>query len=329
MARGQQLGRQWRIIQRLMGSSGGISARQLADELGWHRRTVYRDLEALQLAGFPIYNDQTETGARWMMLDSGRRQMPLPLDLTELMALYFSRGLLAPLKDTVFHSAIETLFEKIKSTLPEETHRYLDDMESTIEIGPAPHHASSQAAERMDTIHRAIAGNQCLDIVYAGPKRAGSTTRTVAPHKILFVGNSFYLAGYCHLRQDARMFAIDRIAEIRISKTPMEIPPSMDMDGLMSARFGASVGAPERVRIRFRPPVSTYIEEKVWHPSQTLTAESGGCLLFEADMPITGELAGWVLQWGSGAEVLSPDSLVVMVRREIDAMASGYNANSS
>jgi predicted DNA-binding transcriptional regulator YafY len=312
-----------------MGSSGGVSVRQLADELGWHRRTVYRDLEALQLAGFPIYNDQTESGARWMMLDSGRRQMPLPLDLAELMALYFSRGLLTPLKNTVFHSAIESLFEKIKSTLPEETHRYLDNMESTIEIGSSPYHTSGQAADHMETIYAAIAENCCLDILYKGPKRAESTQRTVAPHKIWLIGASFYLAAYCHLRKDARMFAIDRIAEIHISEKPMEIPPAVDMDGLMTDRFGASAGTPERVRIRFRPPATTYVQEKIWHPSQHLTPEADGLLLFEAGMPVSGELVGWVLQWGRGADVLEPESLRTMVRGEIEAIAERYAANNS
>jgi len=324
LARGEQLGRQWRIIQRLMGAPGGVTVRQLAGELGWHRRTVYRDLEALQLAGFPIYNDQTEDGARWMILDSGRRQMPLPLDLSELMALYFSRGLLKPLRNTVFHSAIESLFEKIKSTLPAETHKYLDHVESTIEIAPVPYKTSSQVADRMETISAAIVEKRCLDIIYAGAKRGRDTQRVVAPYKLWFIGDTFYLAGYCYLRQDIRIFALDRMVEVKVSPKPLEIPSSVDMDGLMTTRFGASVGTPESVRIRFRPPAAAYIGEKVWHPTQILTPETDGRLVFEAEMPITGELAGWVLRWGAGAEVLSPESLRAMVTDEIGTMANRY-----
>jgi predicted DNA-binding transcriptional regulator YafY len=38
----------------------GKSAAELSSELDCHPRTVYRDLEALQVAGFPIYTDRVE-----------------------------------------------------------------------------------------------------------------------------------------------------------------------------------------------------------------------------------------------------------------------------
>ena len=54
MARGDQLARQWKIIQSLISSRLGKSVSDLAEDLDCHTRTVYRDLEALQVAGFPL-----------------------------------------------------------------------------------------------------------------------------------------------------------------------------------------------------------------------------------------------------------------------------------
>ena len=51
MARGDQLARQWRIIQTLISARHGKSVSNLAQDLSCHTRTVYRDLEALQAAG--------------------------------------------------------------------------------------------------------------------------------------------------------------------------------------------------------------------------------------------------------------------------------------
>ena len=50
--RGNQLARQWQLIQRLANSRVGVGLDDLADDLGCVRRTVYRDLDALMYAGF-------------------------------------------------------------------------------------------------------------------------------------------------------------------------------------------------------------------------------------------------------------------------------------
>ena len=86
MARGDQLGRQWKIIQILIISRMGKSAAELASDLECHPRTLYRDLEALQVAGFPIYIDRVEGKNLWSLLDTLKHHIPVPFSLTELMA---------------------------------------------------------------------------------------------------------------------------------------------------------------------------------------------------------------------------------------------------
>ena len=52
------MGRQWRIIQTLISSRRGRSAAELAEEVECHPRTLYRDLETLQV----VYTDRVEGG---------------------------------------------------------------------------------------------------------------------------------------------------------------------------------------------------------------------------------------------------------------------------
>jgi predicted DNA-binding transcriptional regulator YafY len=54
-----------------------------------HPRTLYRDLEALQAAGFPIYTERVEGKNLWSLLDTLKHHIPIPFSLTELMALYW------------------------------------------------------------------------------------------------------------------------------------------------------------------------------------------------------------------------------------------------
>jgi hypothetical protein len=78
MARGDQLSRQWKIIQTLISSRMGKSASDLAEDMACHPRTVYRDLEALQVAGFPIYTERVDGKNLWSLLDTVKHQIPIP-----------------------------------------------------------------------------------------------------------------------------------------------------------------------------------------------------------------------------------------------------------
>jgi predicted DNA-binding transcriptional regulator YafY len=73
------------------------SAAELASEMEAKPWTVYRDLEALQVAGFPIYTERMD-GKKSSPLDTIKHQITIPFSLTELMALCFSRDMLK-----VFH----------------------------------------------------------------------------------------------------------------------------------------------------------------------------------------------------------------------------------
>ena len=56
---------------------------------------------------------------------SAKHQIPIPFNITELMALYFSSDMLKMLKNTLFYDSLESLFKKIKATLPPEYVTYL------------------------------------------------------------------------------------------------------------------------------------------------------------------------------------------------------------
>ena len=129
MARGDQLGRQWRIIQTLISSKFGRTAGQLSEEIECHPRTVYRDLEALQVAGFPIYTERVEGKNLWSLLDTVKHEIPIPFNLTELMALYFGSDMMKVFRGTVFYDSLASLFQKVKTTLPPESKKYLKNVE--------------------------------------------------------------------------------------------------------------------------------------------------------------------------------------------------------
>ena len=65
----------------------------------------------------------------------------------------------------------------------------------------------------------------------------------------------------------------------------------------------------QRVRVRFTKRIAPFIREACWHHSQQLVGEPDGSMLFEVEVNEPREVGWWVLQWGSEAEVLEPESL--------------------
>ena len=324
MARGDQLARQWRILQSLIASRSGKSAADLAHELEYHWRTVYRDLEALQLAGFPIYTDRVEGKNLWSVLDSARHNIPIPLNLTELMALYFSKGLMTVLKDTVFYESLESFFQKIKATLPVETTRYLDRIDESLEVGSKPYKAYGQLRDSIDAISEATFERKIIEIEYFTMSRKEKTRRKIAPYKIWFFDGAFYLVGNCGLREDIRIFALDRIKSLKLTDETFEMPADFKVEDFMQTSFGVFQGQPQRVRIRFGPEVAGYISEKTWHQTQKIETLKDGSIIFEAQVAGTDEIKFWLMTWGSKAEILSPAALRDEMIAEARAMLQKY-----
>ena len=326
MARGDQLARQWRILQSLIASRSGKSAADLAQELEYHWRTVYRDLEALQLAGFPIYTDRVEGKNLWSVLDSARHNIPIPLNLTELMALYFSRGLMTVLKESIFYESLESFFQKIKATLPAETIKYLDRIEESFEVGSKPYKLYGQLRESIDAISEATVQRNIIEIEYFTMSRKEKTQRKVAPYKIWFFDGAFYLVGNCGLREDIRIFALDRIKSLKLTDETFEMPADFKVEDFMQTSFGVFRGKPQDVRIRFAAEIAGYISEKTWHQTQTIEPQKDGSIIFEARVAGTDEIKYWLMTWGAKAEVLAPQSLRDEMIVEAEAMLQNYSA---
>jgi predicted DNA-binding transcriptional regulator YafY len=329
MARGDQLGRQWRIIQTLITSRAGKSAAGLAEELECNPRTVYRDLEALQVAGFPIYTERVEGKNLWSLLDTMKHQMPVPFSITELMALYFSRDMLKVFKDTVFYDSLESLFKKVKTTLPPGSARYLDQVEQTFHVGIKPYKDYGRFREILSLVQDAAVSRKTIDMVYHTMSRKKETRRRVDPYRVWFFNGTFYLIGHCHMREEVRVFALDRVKLMSVTKDSFEPPEGFSLDEFLRPSFGVFQGAPVKVKIWFSSGVAGYIKEKIWHESQVIVTRKDGSIVFEAEVAGTEEVKFWVMGWGAHARVLEPESLTKAIQSQAEAVAALYGPPSA
>ena len=324
MARGDQLARQWVIFQKLLTSKYGKTVNDLAIDLDCHPRTVYRDLDALQAAGFPIINERVNGTGFWALLESARKPVPVPFCLSELMALHFSRNAIKALKETVFYDSLESLLKKIKATLPADAEKYLKQVEKNLKVGSSPHKKYGKFRGVLDALDKAISERKTVAIVYYTMSRQKVTQREVEPYKLWFYNGGFYLIGHCRWKKGVRIFAVERIKALDSTEKSFRVPAHFNFEDFMRHSFGVFRGEPDTVRIWFNADVADYVKEKIWHESQQIRDQEDGSVIFSADVAVTPELRRWIMSWGSEAVVLEPQALRDDIQAEAADMLAGY-----
>jgi predicted DNA-binding transcriptional regulator YafY len=138
MPRGDQLSRQWRLLQ-MIDRLQGVTVDDAARDLECTIRTIWRDLDTLQKASFPLYTERAADGNRgiWRVTEDFKRALPLKLTLGELAALLMSRHLLSPLSLSVLGAEVASAFDKIQNVLSRDALKVLDQIRDRLGVRPA------------------------------------------------------------------------------------------------------------------------------------------------------------------------------------------------
>jgi proteasome accessory factor B len=325
MPRGDQLTRQWKLVQLLAGHLGRTLA-QLTQELGVTKRTVQRDIEVLSEAGFPITSDMRNGTVFWHLIEGFHAEAPISLTLTEQMALYFSKGLFKPLQGTPIYESLETAMQKIGSQLPAQSFKFLRGLDQGIAVSSFGWKDYSHSKEVIDALTRAVFNKFTVRILHRSPQRERAIEREVDPFKLWYVNNGLYLVGHDHKENDLRTFAVDRIQSAKLTNRRFEIPPDFNFEEFQKTAFNVIWGEPQEVKIRFSPPQAPYIRERTWHPSQKIEDEPDGSIILTLKVGDLWEVKRWLIGFGAEAAVLRPAELQMEIADECRRVANGCNS---
>jgi len=306
--RGDQLSRVWRLVQLLSGGNGRTLA-QLHAELGVTKRTVQRDIAALEQAGFPIESHTRNGTVRWRFIEGFRAGSSVVFTMPELMALYFSRGLLRPLQGTPLYEAIESALGKVGAAIPAQGHVLLQGFDRSIAVSNFGWKDYRQSKETIASITKAVHHGFTLRVTHATVRHKSAVTRLVDPYKLWYANGGLYLVGLDHDKQDVRVFAVDRIRSVEVTKRRFEILNGFDFDEYQKTAFQIIGGEPQLIRIRFSPEQSPYVAERIWHESQKLETQPDGGIILSLTVASLWEVHRWLYGWGKDAEILEPMKL--------------------
>jgi predicted DNA-binding transcriptional regulator YafY len=314
--RGDQLARQWRLIQLLGRRRFGVGLDEVAAELECNRRTVYRDLDALQYAGFPVTSEKRDGRVFYRLLESFELG-EAPFTTDELIALAFSGDLLKALEGTVFHDSIQSALAKIRASLGPELASFLSHLNEYFRVLPGPHKRYSDASETIRRLNEAMLAQRTVRITYTTARTGETAARELDPYKLWYRSGGLYVIGHDHRSGDVRTFAVDRIGSTELLEARFEVREDFDFEARTASAFGVVAEPPEPVCIRFAPHWALWVQEHEWHPSQTIAKTQDGGVELSMQVGIGDELRGWVLSFGAGAEVLAPPALRTEVATEM------------
>lgn len=321
--RGDQLARQWRLIQRLARSRAGAGLDDLAEDLECTRRTVYRDLDALMYAGFPVVSERRGGRVFYRFLDTFRLG-DVPFTPDEVLALAFGEDLLRTLEGTVFHDSIRSALEKIRAGLGPELGAFLARLGESFRVLPGPHKPYARFRETIELLNQAVLERRRVRMRYRTARTGRVAVRRLDPYRVWYRSGGLYVVGLDHKSGEVRTFAVDRIQRLEATDERFQVRPDFDFDRYIGSSFGVIAEPAARVRIRFDPRWADYVAERTWHPSQTLERLRDGSVVLTLDAGGTAELRSWVLSFGSGAYVEDPPELRAEVERELDAALRRY-----
>jgi predicted DNA-binding transcriptional regulator YafY len=327
MPRNDQVTRQWHVLQRLEGSTRGLTLDELLaalpSELAKHPRTIRRDLDALEAAHFPLLSERVEGRVRWRLLDGFRNVPALGLSPTELMALAFTRQLVAPLEGTEIKAALDSALRKATARIPPSAMQLVQQLEGTFSVGIGPHKRYRHHRETIDRLTHAITGKTTVQMRYDSASRGRVTRREVDPYRLWYASGGLYLIGYCHLRREPRMFAVERIKSLTPTDHPYQMPLHFDLDAFVQDALTVMRGQRIEIELLFNKATAAWVKDRVWHPSQDIKVLKNGQLRMHLKVADSRELLGWILSFGSGVQVVKPDNLRVAVVEEAKRIAAG------
>lgn len=323
--RGDQLARQWQLIQRLARSRAGVGLDELAEDLGCVRRTVYRDLDALQYAGFPVVSERRDGRVYYRFLDRfGLGDVPFTPD--EVLALVFGEDLLRPLEGTVFHDSVRSAIHKIRAALGPEVAGFVTRLGEAFRVVPGPHKRYASYRDVIQVLNEAVLGRRSVSMSYRTGRTGQVAARRLDPYRVWYRSGGLYVIGHDHRSGEVRTFAVDRIRSAALGDETFSVPDSFDFDAYTASSFGVVAEPATRVRIRFERRSALQVEERQWHPSQKIERLPGGAIELTLEVGGLSELESWVLSFGSGARVLEPEALRARVERELAAALESYGS---
>lgn len=207
-------------IINLLVNNDKMTVSELADKLEVSKRTIYRDLDSLTMAGIPIisysgYNGGISVSEEFILNKN-------------LLSTNDVKNILLGLNSILSIDEDKEIKYLISRLMPKEMQKINE--ESDIIIDLSNWYSDDFSQNMVNSFRKAIANQQYVYLVYHS--RSITTERKIEPYKLIFKENDWYLYGYCLTRNDFRFFKLTRISTYKVLNNTFQNKRNINTDKL-------------------------------------------------------------------------------------------------
>lgn len=294
--------RLFKILYYLL-DKGQTTASELAEMLEVSVRTIYRDIDALSGAGIPVYAETGRNGGVRLMQD-----------------FVLNKAVLSENEKQEILTALQSI-NSVKNIGNSQTLQKLSAIfhlrsENWLEVDFSRWGNEGTDNENFDLLKAAVIHQKCVKITYAN-SCGKIRKRIVQPLKLSYKSMSWYLKAYCTEKQDYRIFKLTRILDLEVLT-----------DSFQKSEFPKSAEVSEQscntIILRFPQNMAyrVFDEFDKTHVSKT----ENGDFIVSAEMPEDEWLIGYLLSFGTQADIIEPAYLKVIVAERAKKIYEKYKS---
>jgi len=292
-----------------------VPTSELAERLEVSRRTIFRDIDSLSMAGLPVVVTRGAAGGVSLMKSyKVDKKLFTPKDIQSLIAGLRSYHQLLENKE------IANTLTKLQSLAEGNDSLKQPFRHVSVDLEPNPGNRSLRSLLKI--VETAMNDSRYLLFHYTD-KNGKETFRKAEPYQVVFKESTWYLQAFCTDRKDYRIFKLARMNEVRLSEetfTPRDFAP-LPMDG---SDWMTEERAPVIIRI------DKSIKDKVIERfgAEHILAQDGDGYI--AKYPIADNEEGYnvLLKFGAKCEILEPDSVRQNFIRYLNKILTIYKSGS-
>lgn len=292
-----------------------IAAQELADMFEVSPRTIYRDIDAINMAGIPVRSTSGVGGGFEIMQEYKIDQKFFSTD--DLSALLMGLSSLSGMMrgDELIHA-----LAKVKSFIPANKTKEIELKVNQIRIDFSPWTGNRNIQPYLEIIKTALQKNRLLTFAYIA-HHGNKTARTVEPYQLVLKGSHWYLQGYCRKRCDFRLFRLSRMSNLQMKEeifAPRDYQkPQLDF---------AALRAEMQTRIKLRIHKSVMDRALDFCAYEDFTPDGNEHYIVHFPFIENEYYYDILLSFGNKCECLEPSCVRAKLKRKIHDMAAIYES---